>query len=80
MLITDDKLLNMQYLMYKAQSMANYLSSASGEHFGTVMQVSPPSLTLRMALAVIGIGPIVMAYPFFQKYFVKGLTIGAVKG
>ncbi|NQX58114.1 carbohydrate ABC transporter permease [Paenibacillus qinlingensis] len=80
MLITDDKLLNMQYLMYKAQSMANYLSSASGEHFGTVMQVAPPSLTLRMALAVIGIGPIVLAYPFFQKYFVKGLTIGAVKG
>lgn len=80
MLITDDKLLNMQYLMYKAQSMANYLSSASGEHFGTVMQVSPPTLTLRMALAVIGIGPIVLAYPFFQKYFVKGLTIGSIKG
>ncbi|MDF2921542.1 MAG: binding-protein-dependent transport system inner rane component [Paenibacillaceae bacterium] len=80
MLITDDKTLNMQYLMYKAQSMADYLSSASGAHYGTVMQIKPPSLTLRMALAVVGIGPIVLAYPFFQKYFIQGLTVGAVKG
>jgi putative aldouronate transport system permease protein len=33
-----------------------------------------------MAIAVISIGPIIFAYPFFQKYFIKGLTIGAVKG
>jgi putative aldouronate transport system permease protein len=39
-----------------------------------------PSETFRMAIAVIGIVPILIAYPFFQKYFVKGLTIGAVKG
>lgn len=80
MLISDDKILNIQYLMYKAQSMADYLSSASGQNYGAVMQMAPPSLTLRMALAVVGIGPIVLAYPFFQKYFVQGLTIGAVKG
>ncbi|SDD03703.1 putative aldouronate transport system permease protein [Paenibacillus sp. UNCCL117] len=80
MLITNDKLLNVQYLLYKAQSFADFLSSASGLNYGSVMQMSPPSLTLRMALAVVGIGPIVLAYPFFQKYFVQGLTIGAVKG
>jgi putative aldouronate transport system permease protein len=80
MLITNDKLLNMQYLMYKAQSFADFLSSASGLNYGSIMQLSPPSLTLRMALAVVGIGPIVLAYPFFQKYFVQGLTVGAVKG
>jgi putative aldouronate transport system permease protein len=33
-----------------------------------------------MAIAVLSIGPIILAYPFFQKYFVKGLTVGAVKG
>jgi putative aldouronate transport system permease protein len=38
-----------------------------------------PSETLRMAVCVVTIGPIVLAYPFFQKYFIKGLTIGAVK-
>jgi len=38
------------------------------------------SETPRMAMATIAIGPIIMAYPFFQRYFVKGLTIGALKG
>lgn len=39
-----------------------------------------PSTTARMAIAVIGIIPILIAYPFFQKYFVKGITLGGVKG
>jgi putative aldouronate transport system permease protein len=39
-----------------------------------------PNDSLQMAMAVIGMGPILLVYPFFQKYFVKGLTVGAVKG
>jgi putative aldouronate transport system permease protein len=39
-----------------------------------------PGETARMAMCIIGMGPIVLAFPFFQKYFVKGLTVGAVKG
>lgn len=39
-----------------------------------------PNESLQMALAFIGMGPILLVYPFFQKYFVKGLTVGAVKG
>lgn len=38
-----------------------------------------PSTTIRMAIAVIGILPILIAYPFFQQYFVKGITLGGVK-
>lgn len=38
-----------------------------------------PSTTVRMAIAVIGILPIIIIYPFFQKYFVKGITLGGVK-
>lgn len=38
-----------------------------------------PSTTIRMAIAVIGILPILAAYPFFQKYFIKGITLGGVK-
>lgn len=38
-----------------------------------------PSTTVRMAIAVVGILPIIVAYPFFQKYFVKGITLGGVK-
>jgi len=39
-----------------------------------------PTEGVRMAMVVIGIGPIVLLYPFLQRYFIKGLTIGAVKG
>lgn len=39
-----------------------------------------PNESLQMAMAVVGMGPILLVYPFFQKYFVKGLTIGAIKG
>lgn len=43
------------------------------------MEFKFPSVTIRMALAVIGIVPIMILYPFFQKYFVKGITLGGVK-
>ncbi|MCD9021108.1 carbohydrate ABC transporter permease [Cohnella silvisoli] len=42
--------------------------------------VSVPAYTIRMATVIITIGPIVFLYPFIQKYFVKGLMVGAVKG
>ena len=40
---------------------------------------SLPTTTVRMAIAVIGILPVLIVYPFLQKYFVKGITMGAVK-
>ena len=39
-----------------------------------------PSMGIRMALAVVGVLPVILVYPFFQKSFVKGITIGSVKG
>ena len=39
-----------------------------------------PTTTVRMAIAVVGILPIIIVYPFFQKYFAKGITMGSVKG
>jgi putative aldouronate transport system permease protein len=35
---------------------------------------------MKMATAIVAIGPIMLVYPFIQKYFIKGITIGAVKG
>lgn len=49
-------------------------SSATGG-----MNIKMPSTTVRMAIATVGILPILVIYPFFQKYFVKGITLGGVK-
>lgn len=80
--INDPKYYNLQYSMYQAlrslQFLTSSLASTSVNTSSSLANV--PGETLRMAMAIIGIGPIVFAYPFFQKYFIKGLTIGAVKG
>ncbi len=80
--INDAKLYNIQYAMYQTLRTVEYLTSSHAASVsGTQSELSKlPSETLRMAMAIIGVGPIVFAYPFFQKYFIKGLTIGAVKG
>jgi putative aldouronate transport system permease protein len=44
------------------------------------MNVDLPGTSVRMAMAVIGILPIVIIYPFVQKHFIKGVVLGAVKG
>lgn len=46
---------------------------------GAISVADIPSTTVRMAIAVVGVIPILIAYPFFQKYFVKGITLGGVK-
>ena len=45
-----------------------------------VAMVDLPAETFRMAMAVVTTGPILLLYPFVQRYFVKGITVGAVKG
>ncbi|MFC5470569.1 carbohydrate ABC transporter permease [Cohnella suwonensis] len=80
--INDDKLINLQYLMYKAMVNLQVLfaNAQSGSGSGVTDLANQPNETVRMAMCIVGMGPIVLAYPFFQKYFVKGLTIGAIKG
>ena len=81
--ITKSNGISLQYLMYKTLLNIQYLTTnenAASQLSKMGAVVNLPSQTLRMAMAVVGIGPIIFAYPFFQKYFVKGLTIGAVKG
>lgn len=81
--MSDDKTLSIQYLMYKTLMNIQYLannSQAASAIAASGGKVTYPNETVRMAMAIVGIGPIVFAYPFFQKYFVKGLTVGAVKG
>lgn len=47
---------------------------------GATVNVNPPKESFKMATSVITMGPIIILYPFLQKYFVKGMVVGAVKG
>jgi multiple sugar transport system permease protein/putative aldouronate transport system permease protein len=68
----------LQYLLYNVINTANALrNSMAGAN---VSITDLPSNTLKMASAVVATGPILLLYPFIQKYFVSGITIGAVKG
>ncbi|MBE1876081.1 carbohydrate ABC transporter permease [Myceligenerans pegani] len=68
----------LQYHLYNIINTANALrNSVAGSN---VSITELPSNTLKMASAVVATGPIVLVYPFVQKYFVSGITVGAVKG
>ncbi|WP_235549548.1 carbohydrate ABC transporter permease [Paenibacillus sp. Soil766] len=79
MLVDNKALYPLQYLLFalKSQiSMLNELKTLSGGD----QDVTLPSESVKMATAIVTIGPIVLLYPYLQKYFVKGLIIGSVKG
>jgi ABC-type glycerol-3-phosphate transport system permease component len=68
----------LQYHLYK---IINEVVSLRNSVAATVTQVtSLPLETLKMATAVVATGPIIFLYPFVQKYFISGITVGAVKG
>ena len=55
----------------------SFLATTGSSDVGVSRNI--PTTTIRMAIAVVAIIPIITAYPFFQRYFVNGITIGAVK-
>lgn len=78
--INDSKLYNLQYTIYTMLTNAQFLKNftkLSGQ--AASLAASVPTESVRMAMAVITVVPILIIYPFFQKYFVAGLTIGSVK-
>lgn len=68
----------LQYLLYNMLSAQQVLSKMAAQ-LG-ISASNMPSNSLKMAMAVVATGPIILVYPFVQKYFVRGITIGAVKG
>ena len=81
--ITTPKLYTLQFVMQQAlrdmQLMKTMISGGAAEAAQSITNTMPAE-TARMAMVIVGIGPIIAVYPFFQRYFVKGLTVGAVKG
>jgi putative aldouronate transport system permease protein len=75
--LSDTKLYTIQNILNDINRNIQFLASNSG----TGVNIADlPTTTIRMSIAVVGILPILALYPFFQKYFVKGITMGAVKG
>ncbi len=76
MLINDEKNYTLQMLLLKIQSEITAMSKVAQG----AARSNPPKESFKMATSVITMGPIILLYPFLQKYFVKGMVIGAVKG
>jgi putative aldouronate transport system permease protein len=75
--INNDKYYSIQVLLTEMLENVEMIKRASSAGASTMKM---PSTAIRMAVAVIGALPVLIVYPIFQKYFVKGIVIGAVKG
>ena len=77
--INDDNLYSIQVLLQKIQRDLDQLRQQN-QGGGNMNAAELPSTAVRMALTVMGVLPIMVIYPFVQKWFVQGIAIGAVKG
>ena len=76
--ISNSNLYPLQYYLYKVFETAQLQRELAEQGLGDVTNV--PKESYKMAMTVFTMGPVVLFYPFIQKYFVSGVTIGAVKG
>lgn len=81
MYMDNEKLIPLQYLLIKIETSIDWLTSnkAMMGVDGIKAAAALPKETIKMAIVVISTLPIVFAYPFFQRFFISGLTVGAVK-
>lgn len=78
-----DYMYTLQYFLYqKVNNIEAYKKLIANNALSSaiVSSMDLPTQTLKMALTIVVTGPIILAYPMVQKYFVQGITIGAVKG
>lgn len=80
--INEEKLYSLQYLLQKILRETEFLEQMSKDINlnVTLAKDSSPIESMRFAMAILAAGPMMVIFPFFQKYFTRGLTIGAVKG
>jgi ABC-type glycerol-3-phosphate transport system permease component len=84
LLVTDNRLYTLQFLLYQYLNQASSLASivnSSGGNLSEAMLANMQTVTsVRMTITIIVVAPILFVYPIFQRFFVKGIMIGAVKG
>lgn len=66
----------LQYLLYRILSSATLAANV----VNNVATINMPQESLKLAMTIVSTGPIILVYPFVQRFFVKGITLGAVKG
>ena len=77
--IRDAELYSLQYMLQKILREVEFVEKMAAET-GMLSEYETPTEAMRYATAILAAGPILIIFPFFQKYFTRGLTIGAVKG
>ena len=77
--VTDEKYYSLQAILNNIINSITFLQNSSVSSASSII-ASMPSTGIRMAIAVVGVLPILVIYPFFQQYFVKGIVVGGVKG
>lgn len=77
--INDPHKYQLQYYLYNVVNSMQFIAQM-GAGTGVSLSTDMPTESTKMAMAIVVTGPILLLYPFVQRYFVKGLTIGAVKG
>jgi putative aldouronate transport system permease protein len=82
-LMTDSKLFTLQFMLYKylneAASLAALVKGGVGASNMSLATMQTPT-SVRMTVSMVVVLPILLVYPYFQRFFVKGVMIGAVKG
>lgn len=78
--LTDARLYGIQNLLIRIMNNIQFLKVSSNVSMLGTMNIDLPGTSVRMAMAVIGILPIMIIYPFLQKHIIKGVVLGAVKG
>lgn len=83
-LISDKRLYTLQFLLYRymneAEALATIIKTAESSEMLANMTITQTPTSIKMTVSMIVVLPILLVYPYFQKYFVKGIMIGAVKG
>ena len=82
--MTDPKLYTLQFVLYQyinqASSLKSLVNNATSGNLAASLAHAQTATSIRMTVSVVVVTPIMLVYPFFQRYFTKGIMIGAVKG